>query len=96
VRLIVADNGVGIPTENVGRIFEHGFTTRKQGHGFGLHSAAVAAGEMDGRLAVRSEGPGKGAEFTLELPVAPDTPEEAQTSVAANDPETLIVGSAEL
>lgn len=70
VRLIVADNGVGIPAENLTRIFAHGFTTRVGGHGFGLHSSANAAKEMKGSLAVHSEGAGKGAVFTLELPAA--------------------------
>lgn len=71
VRLIVRDNGVGIPAENLTRIFGHGFTTRANGHGFGLHSSANAAREMKGSLAVHSDGRGQGATFTLELPVAP-------------------------
>jgi PAS domain S-box-containing protein len=71
VRVSVADNGVGIPKENLTRIFNHGFTTRKTGHGFGLHSGALAAKEMGGSLLVHSEGPGKGAIFTLELPLKP-------------------------
>lgn len=95
VRLIVADNGMGVAPEHLGRIFEHGFTTRKNGHGFGLHSAAIAAAEMDGKLSVRSEGVGKGAEFILELPVAPESPAEAKAPPGADDPDTLIVGSAE-
>jgi PAS domain S-box-containing protein len=73
VQLIVSDNGVGIPAENLTRIFGHGFTTRANGHGFGLHSAANAAREMKGSLTVHSDGPGKGATFTLELPIAPVT-----------------------
>jgi len=71
VRFIVEDNGVGIPAGNLIRIFQHGFTTRKDGHGFGLHSAANAAREMKGALTVHSDGPGRGATFTLELPAAP-------------------------
>jgi C4-dicarboxylate-specific signal transduction histidine kinase len=71
VRISVADNGVGIPAENLNRIFNHGFTTKKDGHGFGLHSGALAAKEIGGSLAVRSDGPGLGAEFTLELPLQP-------------------------
>jgi signal transduction histidine kinase len=71
VRLTVADNGIGIPEENLTRIFNHGFTTRKEGHGFGLHSAALAATELGGTLSVHSEGTGKGASFTLELPLTP-------------------------
>jgi C4-dicarboxylate-specific signal transduction histidine kinase len=71
VRIAVIDNGVGIPAENLTRIFNHGFTTKKDGHGFGLHSGALAAKEMHGSLTVRSDGVGRGAEFTLELPVKP-------------------------
>jgi PAS domain S-box-containing protein len=68
VTISVTDNGVGIPAGNLTRIFNHGFTTRKDGHGFGLHSGALAAKEMGGSLTVRSDGPGQGATFTLELP----------------------------
>jgi ligand-binding sensor domain-containing protein/signal transduction histidine kinase len=70
IKISVADNGVGIPPENLNRIFNHGFTTRSTGHGFGLHSGALAAKEMGGALNVHSDGPGKGATFTLELPVS--------------------------
>jgi ligand-binding sensor domain-containing protein/signal transduction histidine kinase len=69
LKISVADNGVGIARENLTRIFNHGFTTRKNGHGFGLHSGALAAKEMGGSLMVHSDGPGKGATFTLELPM---------------------------
>jgi len=69
VKISVVDNGIGIPAENLTRIFGHGFTTRKEGHGFGLHSGALAAKEMGGTLAAFSEGTGRGATFTLELPV---------------------------
>jgi signal transduction histidine kinase len=68
VRIAVTDNGIGIEPENLGRIFSHGFTTKKDGHGFGLHSSVVAAEELGGALLVHSDGPGKGATFTLELP----------------------------
>lgn len=71
IAVTVADNGVGILPENMNRIFNHGFTTRKNGHGFGLHSSALAAGEMGGTLSVRSDGPQRGAAFTLELPLEP-------------------------
>jgi len=64
----VIDNGVGITPENLKQIFQHGFTTRKNGHGFGLHSGAIAAKELGGSLTVHSSGPGLGATFTLELP----------------------------
>ena len=68
--IAVTDNGIGIPQDNLTRIFNHGFTTRKDGHGFGLHSGALAAREMGGTLTANSEGPGCGAIFTLILPVA--------------------------
>jgi PAS domain S-box-containing protein len=69
VQVLVQDTGVGIPAENLTRIFHHGFTTYREGHGFGLHSAALAAKEMSGSLMVHSDGPGRGATFTLELPI---------------------------
>lgn len=65
----VKDEGEGIAAENMTRIFNHGFTTRKEGHGFGLHSCALAAVEMNGHLRVHSDGPGQGAVFTLEIPL---------------------------
>ena len=80
VRVEVADNGVGIPAENLTRIFSHGFTTRKHGHGFGLHSSALAAKEMGGTLTVQSEGVGKGATLILELPLNPPGPAEEKFS----------------
>ena len=70
VRISVVDTGVGIPRENLTRIFSMGFTTRRNGHGFGLHSGALAARELGGALLAQSDGPGKGATFTLELPVS--------------------------
>jgi signal transduction histidine kinase len=70
VKVVVRDNGIGIPSENLIRIFGHGFTTKKEGHGFGLHSCANAAKEMGGLLYAESEGLGKGAAFVLELPIA--------------------------
>ena len=69
--ITVGDNGIGILAENLTRIFAHGFTTRKNGHGFGLHSSALAAREMGGSLHAHSDGPGRGATFTLDLPLQP-------------------------
>ncbi|MBF8305952.1 MAG: sensor signal transduction histidine kinase [Acidobacteria bacterium] len=71
VLIEVSDNGIGIAPENLTRIFSHGFTTRKGGHGFGLHSAALAAKEMGGSLTAHSDGLGKGATFVLRLPLRP-------------------------
>jgi len=71
VSISIIDNGVGIPAENLSRIFAHGFTTRKDGHGFGLHSAVLAAHEMGALLTAHSDGPGAGATFILDLPLEP-------------------------
>ncbi|MEO5694308.1 MAG: PAS domain S-box protein [Usitatibacter sp.] len=71
IRISVEDNGSGIAPENLTRIFAHGFTTRKDGHGFGLHSGAIAAGELGGSLRAESAGVDRGATFTLELPKKP-------------------------
>jgi len=71
INIQVQDNGVGIPRENLSRLFSRGFTTRVDGHGFGLHSCMLAAQEMGGGLTVYSDGPGLGAVFTLELPIQP-------------------------
>jgi two-component system, NtrC family, sensor kinase len=68
VRILVIDNGIGIPKENLTKVFSHGFTTRKDGHGFGLHSSAIAAKQMGGSLLANSEGAGQGATFILTLP----------------------------
>ena len=85
VRVIVSDNGVGIAPGNLTRIFTHGFTTRKNGHGFGLHSGANAAKEMGGELTVFSEGEGKGATFTFEFPLEP-----RQKTVEPSDCPTMV------
>ena len=73
VRISVIDNGVGIAPENMSRLFSHGFTTRASGHGFGLHSAVLAARELGGSLHAESAGLGQGAAFILELPRNPAT-----------------------
>jgi signal transduction histidine kinase len=69
VRIEVSDSGVGIVKENLVKVFTLGFTTKPNGHGFGLHAAANAATEIDGSLTVHSDGPGMGATFVLEIPM---------------------------
>jgi len=76
VKVEVADNGAGIAPENLTRIFSQGFTTRKGGHGFGLHSGALSAKQLGGSLNVHSDGVGCGATFTLELPCQPPPSEQ--------------------
>lgn len=70
VFLSVTDNGAGIQPEHLDKIFTHGFTTKKNGHGFGLHSSANYMTEMNGQIKVHSKGPNQGTTFTLSLPVA--------------------------
>lgn len=83
VRISVADAGKGIAPENLTRIFQHGFTTRAEGHGFGLHSSANAAREMGGGLTVHSDGPGLGAVFMLDLPFRTLDPHPAPAPATA-------------
>ncbi len=76
--IAVIDTGCGIPQENLERIFNHGFTTRKDGHGFGLHSCALAAKDLGGSLLGESAGPGQGATFTLTLPLTHTEPSDGR------------------
>jgi C4-dicarboxylate-specific signal transduction histidine kinase len=78
VHICVADNGAGIASEHLDKLFTHGFTTRPGGHGFGLHNSYLAARSMHGMLHAHSDGPGRGAMFDLELP--------AETSTAPHEP----------
>ena len=86
IRIEVEDNGVGIAPENLTRIFAFGFTTRRNGHGFGLHSGALAAREMGGSLQACSQGVGHGATFTLELPVKAQSAQPGPTADSPPNP----------
>jgi PAS domain S-box-containing protein len=70
IDVIIADTGIGVAPEIADKIFAHGFTTRKSGHGFGLHHSANAAKEMGASISVHSDGPGTGATFTVRIPMA--------------------------
>ena len=88
LRIDLVDNGEGIAADRLARIFSHGYTTRPDGHGFGLHSCALAAMEMGGTLTAHSAGPGLGATFRLDLPIAspthpPAAPAGAPASLAS-------------
>ena len=84
VRLAIEDNGVGIAAEHADRLFQHGFTTRPDGHGFGLHNSALTAQELGGVLRFESRGPGFGATFILELPMG----RPAQQSAPSRPPRS--------
>ena len=70
VKIEVIDNGSGILQEDLTKIFSYGFTTKKEGHGFGLHSSSLSAHELGGTLKAYSEGLGKGAKFVLTIPLS--------------------------
>jgi signal transduction histidine kinase len=96
----VSDNGKGIAPDQLNKIFQFGFTTRAEGHGYGLHSCANAAREMGGALTVRSDGPGRGATFTLRVPQAPGIEVDEESIAPANSSLhadfTIAVGSSML
>ena len=69
LRIAVTDDGVGIAPDRLARLFTQGFPPRNDGHGFGLHLSALAAGDLGGSLSCASEGVGRGATFTLALPL---------------------------
>ncbi|HTR78983.1 MAG TPA: ATP-binding protein [Gemmatimonadaceae bacterium] len=94
IRFQIADNGIGIAADLLTKIFSIGFTTHSDGHGFGLHSAANAATEMGGVLTACSDGPGRGATFTLDVPV-PEAAAAAAAAVLDDDAtEALTAGAA--
>ena len=78
----VSDNGIGIDEDNLTSIFNHGFTTKKSGKGFGLHSSANVAKELGGSLIAVSDGKGKGATFSLNLPVKAPNKSNSKTRSA--------------
>ena len=89
IRIEVVDNGMGIAAENVTRIFSYGFTTRKTGHGFGLHSGALAAKDLGGSLHASSQGPGQGATFILELPIEYTPPTKTRPDANPENEDAL-------
>jgi C4-dicarboxylate-specific signal transduction histidine kinase len=62
----VVDTGPGMEADVAARVFEHGYTTKADGHGFGLHASALAAVEMGGELHILPTE--AGAHFQLRVP----------------------------
>lgn len=87
VAISVTDTGMGVAPEHREMLFRHGFTTRKEGHGFGLHASAVAAGQLHGTITVHSDGPGQGATFTLNLPTTPPRRESCTVAALQSQPD---------
>ena len=75
----VEDSGTGMSEEVISRLWRFGFTTKPNGHGFGLHNSANAARAIGATIVAQSEGQGKGSRFILRLPVDSDSqlPREA-------------------
>ncbi len=81
VYLSISDNGTGVHSDHLNKIFTHGFSTKKTGHGFGLHSSANYVKEMGGRIKISSDGPGKGTTFTLSFPITKADPKSEKEEV---------------
>ncbi|MGL1902584.1 MAG: PAS domain-containing sensor histidine kinase [Fibrobacterales bacterium] len=64
----VSNNGRKIREDLLGKIFSHGFTTKDNGHGFGLHSCANYMTEMGGSISVKNN-ESRGVCFTMEFQV---------------------------
>lgn len=79
----VKDSGLGIAPANLAKIFQHGFTTKATGHGFGLHSSANFASELGGSMSVTSDGLGKGATFRLSIPLCREECESTDSEETA-------------
>ncbi len=88
VRMHISDNGCGMTPETLGRAFEAHFTTRKAGSGLGLHFCAITLKRLGGSIRVQSDGPGKGSEFVIELPLAKNQPEQLPPAMAIAAPVT--------
>jgi signal transduction histidine kinase len=82
LRVDVRDNGTGIAPDRIGELFRFGYTTKVDGHGFGLHMSAIAAQAMGGSLVARSDGAGCGATFTLDVPELPPSGARTETRSA--------------
>ncbi|MCC6578804.1 MAG: HAMP domain-containing protein [Phycisphaeraceae bacterium] len=77
----VTDTGVGIDPNDLAKLFDFGFSTKADGHGYGLHYAQNAVRSMSGRLEAASGGPGQGATFTLTLPLC-QQPQDSESKAA--------------
>lgn len=89
VQLEIADTGCGIDEAHLVEVFNYGFTTKQDGHGFGLHAAANAATEIGGSLHAASDGPGRGATFTVEIPLSLTPAAVAASAEASSPPDSI-------
>jgi len=93
VRVIIQDNGPGIPEENLSKIFDPFFTTKEVGKGTGLGLSLVYGiiKEHGGTIVPRSR-PGEGASFIIELPVTSQPVEAVEETPA---PEVYLMNARE-
>ncbi|HUG94227.1 MAG TPA: ATP-binding protein, partial [Planctomycetaceae bacterium] len=82
IRISVSDTGGGIAPDHLKQVFNYGFTTKREGNGFGLHSSALAMSDLGGTIKVASGGPGRGAAFTIEFPARAAEPAELRAAAA--------------
>ena len=66
--VFISDDGLGLSKSQLNRMFNYGFTTKQEGHGFGLYTCDQTMKELGGTISVTSEGLGKGATFKLVFP----------------------------
>jgi signal transduction histidine kinase len=72
ISITIKDSGMGFAPENKKKLFIYGYTTKKEGSGFGLHSCANFLIANKGSIEAISNGPGTGAEFIVHLPLLRD------------------------
>ncbi len=86
VKVIIKDQGIGIPKEYIDKIFDPFFSTKPKGSGLGLAVAYFIIKSHNGYITVESE-PGKGTTFYIYLPASKKTP-----SILEKSSETIIKG----
>jgi signal transduction histidine kinase len=93
IRILITDDGPGIPPENLTRIFDPFFTTKEgtKGTGLGLSICHGIVTEHGGQIYAKSQ-PGKGATIVIELPInTPSTSEDITKQANANGKSILVV-----
>ena len=72
IAISIKDTGMGFAPEDKKKLFTYGYTTKKTGSGFGLHSCANFLIANKGSIEAISDGPGTGAEFIVHLSLSRD------------------------
>jgi len=97
VKIIIEDQGCGIPRNDLLRIFDPYFSTKEKGSGLGLSTAFSIVNRHQGRISVDSE-KGKGSTFSIWLPTPSEstsvdgfTPEKEKKSIKKGDTKTVLL-----